>query len=961
MKKIRVFFRSGLFHNLVVFMLLTFLMLFCDKDNPTPEGPDPDIDNPVDLTVSPGSGIPGSSALISGLTGSQDSIDNYTIYIGDEPTAFMVQSDGSFRIFYPLFLDSKDYPSPPDTPQNLKLYKDSVLIGESVSPVTVLPLPKAPGTTQKTVDALENITSSYEAMLNAIPILDSTEIPVREALIGTMKALISEGENSLAALVSGNSAYIDSSGYNIDLLDALMASTGLLEAYEKLSEHMFVLQDTSLVASRSSNGGVTLCVGTGRDELLACGLQIYVMLQDWNDQVLNETVGSWSTLVDLPLSIVGISGRAVPHIAATTAILNILQFFMDKSISGLFPSHVTEFKLVMLNDSIGIDEYTQSAILVSAENTPVAIEVSDLIKLLSAFNPLRSGNNELFQFFGQYLGAAAEYVMNVYASLIEEYEANNPGSDADGDLFYSPNFYYGPFEVQNNNLVKLMSSDETIAIGVEDQLEWIGLDFGTVSVHAKGRGNGERSKMVYDNNLCLGCVYYGSAFGQSDPVSESKQVHVGRYGSLEVIIEGLPENISGDVDVFYPDGGKRHVTKTETLTHLKPGDYDIQAYEVSGPYDTYILENSNWTITVEEESKASVTVTYEEEFGNLLLTVTNLPEGVDADIEITGPNFSHYQIYGDTLLDSLSKGEYTITANNVLDNDGKSYKPDPENQNVTINSGETSIANVTYNPPVKMSVYYGADLYHLEGEYPDKTLPVTYAESGSSDGYIYNDDQIFVPDLTLNKDCILEGGNNLGSDGAFSSSVSSSSGTASADVSFSISYGSYNEITVNASCNAVAAAPTPPDKTPFSSYGANAAAGTTQIDKLVIEVENGGLKNLAFIINYSGTVSRDGDLGATYGAHFKSNLYFLTYFDYCPNSMVNDIFFLDSYSSTEFNGTDTISLNHSPLEHFAFGVEILGSAGAITYTDEKGEISDQRSGQASATLQMTIRLVELQE
>lgn len=80
--------------------------------------------------------------------------------------------------------------------------------------------------------------------------------------------------------------------------------------------------------------------------------------------------------------------------------------------------------------------------------------------------------------------------------------------------------------------------------------------------------------------------------------------------------------------------------------------------------------------------------------GSLQVSVTGLPTGVDADITVTGPNYSK-KLTAATNLTGLGLGSYTVTAAEVSQN-STAYLGVPTSQTAQLTSGGTANANVEY-------------------------------------------------------------------------------------------------------------------------------------------------------------------------------------------------------------------------------------------------------------------------
>lgn len=89
-------------------------------------------------------------------------------------------------------------------------------------------------------------------------------------------------------------------------------------------------------------------------------------------------------------------------------------------------------------------------------------------------------------------------------------------------------------------------------------------------------------------------------------------------GGLAVTISGLPPNTDAAVTVTGPDDGSRAVTATTTLEDLPPGEYRVNADDVSAGAARYTASPATRTVTVAAGETATATVTYVETAGSTL-------------------------------------------------------------------------------------------------------------------------------------------------------------------------------------------------------------------------------------------------------------------------------------------------------------------------------------------------------
>jgi hypothetical protein len=85
----------------------------------------------------------------------------------------------------------------------------------------------------------------------------------------------------------------------------------------------------------------------------------------------------------------------------------------------------------------------------------------------------------------------------------------------------------------------------------------------------------------------------------------------------------------------------------------------------------------------------------EDLFGNLSITISGLPDGVDAGIVVTGGSSFSQTVNATATLSNLPIGTYVVTATQVS-SDNDTYSPDVTSQNVIISDAQTTAVTLTY-------------------------------------------------------------------------------------------------------------------------------------------------------------------------------------------------------------------------------------------------------------------------
>jgi glucose/arabinose dehydrogenase len=183
-----------------------------------------------------------------------------------------------------------------------------------------------------------------------------------------------------------------------------------------------------------------------------------------------------------------------------------------------------------------------------------------------------------------------------------------------------------------------------------------------------------------------------SALGAFGVLACDDDIVAPERGSLAVTITGLPPGQSGEVTVTGPGGFSRALTVTTTLDDLLPGSYGITATPVvQGSENRWAPTPSDQTVVIPAGAgTTSATVTYAIASARLAVTVSGLPNGVNANVTVAGPGYNNV-LTSSTAINLLTPGAYTITAANVVAG-GVTYTAAPSTQTIQLPASTTQVA-----------------------------------------------------------------------------------------------------------------------------------------------------------------------------------------------------------------------------------------------------------------------------
>jgi hypothetical protein len=178
-------------------------------------------------------------------------------------------------------------------------------------------------------------------------------------------------------------------------------------------------------------------------------------------------------------------------------------------------------------------------------------------------------------------------------------------------------------------------------------------------------------------------------------VRSARVVWTPTSGALQLAVLGLPAGTAGDVLVT-GNGFSRVVTASSVLSTLAPGLYSITARDVRGAGGTLRAETPSQSISVSASAVAvPASVTYAFAPAAVDVSVTGLPGGTTAAIDLTPPAGSDIPVGGTTRLSPVAAGRWRLSAAPVQAS-GFTYVPSPSARDTTVSAGDTLRFPVSY-------------------------------------------------------------------------------------------------------------------------------------------------------------------------------------------------------------------------------------------------------------------------
>ncbi|RIH89803.1 hypothetical protein [Calidithermus roseus] len=202
------------------------------------------------------------------------------------------------------------------------------------------------------------------------------------------------------------------------------------------------------------------------------------------------------------------------------------------------------------------------------------------------------------------------------------------------------------------------------------------------------------------NSFTAGGTTYAGTVSES-PVSvtgaSTKTVSVtysASSGNLQVNVSGLPSGSGKPITISGPSGSFT-VGSRQTRTGLAPGNYTVTAADVLKDGSRYAGTVTTSPVTVSAGATALVDVSYSAITGRLVVNVSGLPGGVNANVSVSGPGGFSQNLTASATFDDRQPGTYIIAASDVLEN-GSRYTGSVNSSPVTVSAGATASVSVGY-------------------------------------------------------------------------------------------------------------------------------------------------------------------------------------------------------------------------------------------------------------------------
>ncbi len=338
-----------------------------------------------------------------------------------------------------------------------------------------------------------------------------------------------------------------------------------------------------------------------------------------------------------------------------------------------------------------------------------------------------------------------------------------------------------------------------------------------------------------------------------------------------------------------------------------------------------------------------------KKLGSLLISISGLTAGLNADINISGPNSYNNHITKDTLLDSLEIGTYTVTTSDVVDTSGDTVQTTTESQTILVEENKIVSVDITYQA---LSRFY----YKIYGRL--NLSSVKTSAGATIDGSSFTESNS-NSDPGNGSEYTTDGCKLISTDieNGYSKSAAASAGGGSASVDQTLTF-TRTTNTVILTTSATVNAPTPGS----SNFGIINVDAQSTTYPFVLQFDNPDRDSVEITVSWeaTGSASSSGTDISRAGSQVQAVLYIhtSTCFATLFTTAVPFSFsaFEDSFHSNDnmpVSGQSSVTFNST---FYLVGFDLMTRSIAGSYQQAIGNSGDG-SGSSSGSLSVTITVV----
>lgn len=165
---------------------------------------------------------------------------------------------------------------------------------------------------------------------------------------------------------------------------------------------------------------------------------------------------------------------------------------------------------------------------------------------------------------------------------------------------------------------------------------------------------------------------------------------------VDIAVSGLPSGTAASLVLTPPSGDSSIITTSTRIAPTVPGRWRVRANNVTSGGTLYVPTPTVHDSTISAGDTLRLPVVYNVTTGSIAVSISGLPNGVNAAVTVAGPNGYVQPVPVSSTLTMLAPGTYYVYASSVTAS-GFTYQPSSVLQQLVVNaSSDPETAQVVY-------------------------------------------------------------------------------------------------------------------------------------------------------------------------------------------------------------------------------------------------------------------------
>ena len=508
-------------HVLLAATIMGLVLQFAGSKSTAPEKA-----RVITLTVSPSSGAPGTLIMISGFQAGGIP-PNAVVEIGGAPAPLVIRDDGKIGSAIPLYINGSGQMVLPVGAQDLVVKQGEAVLGQALQAVTVSPLPEPGAAAGQMLATLGLLASSMREIVDGCVPTPGVQGQYAYSVAAAMDSLLhGSGDNSISSVMSR----IEDDTLQARIADYVIASSGILDRAQQLSQYLQSIQDDMQMSSsrRVARGrahadravAVAASAAEVDDQRLARMMEFHSIAKQMGEA---EIAIGGQTYVNTLVAMSALCSGADIDPSTLSLDFALILFFdklMNEMMLGTLPANLDGIDLTVKYNTIAAGDTTEATAVVRASNAGSSTSLSATVdQILQGLGGLQSSS--VGQALYNCLSSATQIVSTNLQAAVASYAAQYPELQLNSNLQSPVPAMQWKATASTSALYFWRTADPAVLIPCSNEINW----YAPLSADGRAGVFVEPSDLSVAHLLAAppGISYYG-AFG--DNVTGSNLVMV---------------------------------------------------------------------------------------------------------------------------------------------------------------------------------------------------------------------------------------------------------------------------------------------------------------------------------------------------------------------------------------------------------------------------------------------------